>query len=243
MPARTGTDPGGSQRPHRNSAPRHVPHRVSHAAVGGPGEGRRRGGCHRLVQRRRIGDSAARHALGRLGHRRRIIGRKARGRNLKRRRPRRRSHDRAITRFPWRDTTPDGADVVIVPGRRGLSEPALGSLSRGGISSPSGYASGVIPSVPLNLILVKGVHVLGLPVPGRAARSNSPRNEEDYARCSSAARCLLTSARSTAHRKKSSAASRHVAERARAIGKVLDRPHREPFVRAPKLISPVLNLY
>ena len=42
-----------------------------------------------------------------------------------------------------------------------LSEPALRSLRFGGRFVTVGYASGSIPRIPLNLVLLKGVHVLG----------------------------------------------------------------------------------
>ncbi len=60
-----------------------------------------------------------------------------------------------------RDALPDGAHAVIDPVGGELSEPALRSLRRGGRFVTVGYASGVIPRIPLNLVLVKGVHVLG----------------------------------------------------------------------------------
>ena len=50
---------------------------------------------------------------------------------------------------------------VIDPVGGELSEPALRSLGRGGRFVTVGFASGVIPRIPLNLVLVKGVHVLG----------------------------------------------------------------------------------
>jgi NADPH2:quinone reductase len=56
---------------------------------------------------------------------------------------------------------PGGADAVVDPVGGELSEPALRSLGRGGRFVTIGFASGVIPRIPLNLVLVKGVHVLG----------------------------------------------------------------------------------
>jgi NADPH:quinone reductase-like Zn-dependent oxidoreductase len=50
---------------------------------------------------------------------------------------------------------PDGAAAVIDPVGSELSEPALRSLRRGGRFVTVGYASGVIPRIPLNLVLVK----------------------------------------------------------------------------------------
>ena len=48
--------------------------------------------------------------------------------------------------------------------------PPCGRCAAAAASSPSGYASGDIPRIPLNLVLLKGVQVLGVQVPGRAAR-------------------------------------------------------------------------
>jgi NADPH:quinone reductase len=56
---------------------------------------------------------------------------------------------------------PGGANAVIDPVGGELSETALRSLGRGGRFVTVGFASGVIPRLPLNLVLVKGVHVLG----------------------------------------------------------------------------------
>ncbi|MFD1815322.1 NADPH:quinone oxidoreductase family protein [Rhodococcus gannanensis] len=60
-----------------------------------------------------------------------------------------------------RQALPDGADAVVDPVGGDLSEPALRSLRRGGRFVTVGYASGKVPSIPLNLVLVKGIHVLG----------------------------------------------------------------------------------
>jgi NADPH2:quinone reductase len=64
-------------------------------------------------------------------------------------------------RTALREVLPDGADAVIDPVGGELSEPALRTLRRGGRFVTIGYASGVIPRIPLNLVLVKGVQILG----------------------------------------------------------------------------------
>jgi len=64
-------------------------------------------------------------------------------------------------RHKLREALPGGADVVVDPVGGDLSEPALRSLRWGGRFVTVGYASGVIPRIPLNLVLLKGVHVLG----------------------------------------------------------------------------------
>ena len=56
---------------------------------------------------------------------------------------------------------PQGADVVVDPVGGDLAEPALRSLHYGGRFVTVGYASGTIPRIPLNLVLLKGVVVLG----------------------------------------------------------------------------------
>ncbi|MBV8965196.1 MAG: NADPH:quinone oxidoreductase family protein, partial [Mycobacteriaceae bacterium] len=64
-------------------------------------------------------------------------------------------------RTALRAAVPGGADAVVDPVGGDLSEPALRSLRRGGRFVTVGYASGVIPRIPLNLVLVKGVQILG----------------------------------------------------------------------------------
>lgn len=71
------------------------------------------------------------------------------------------NHTRGDLRVALREALPDGAHAVLDPVGGGLSEPALRSLRRGGRFVTIGYASGVIPRIPLNLVLVKGIHVLG----------------------------------------------------------------------------------
>jgi NADPH2:quinone reductase len=60
-----------------------------------------------------------------------------------------------------KDAVPEGADVVVDPVGGDLSEPALRSLRRGGRFITVGYASGTIPRIPLNLVLVKGIRIQG----------------------------------------------------------------------------------
>lgn len=56
---------------------------------------------------------------------------------------------------------PDGADVVVDPVGGSLSEPALRALRYGGRFVTVGYASGEIPKIPLNLVLLKGITISG----------------------------------------------------------------------------------
>jgi NADPH2:quinone reductase len=60
-----------------------------------------------------------------------------------------------------REHLPDGADVVVDPVGGELSEMGLRSLRWGGRFVTVGYASGAIPRIPLNLVLLKGVKILG----------------------------------------------------------------------------------
>ena len=60
-----------------------------------------------------------------------------------------------------REALPGGADVVIDPVGGDLAEPALRALHYGGRFVTVGYAGGTIPRIPFNLVLFKGVHILG----------------------------------------------------------------------------------
>lgn len=71
------------------------------------------------------------------------------------------NHTRGDLRAALREALPDGAHAVLDPVGGDLSEPALRSLGRGGRFVTIGYASGAIPRIPLNLLLVKGIHILG----------------------------------------------------------------------------------
>jgi NADPH2:quinone reductase len=60
-----------------------------------------------------------------------------------------------------REHLPGGADVVVDPVGGDLSEPALRTLRWGGRFVTIGYASGTIPKIPLNLVLLKGAQIRG----------------------------------------------------------------------------------
>jgi NADPH2:quinone reductase len=121
-------------------------------------------------------------------------------------------------RSKLRDAVPGGADVVVDPVGGELSEPALRSLGRGGRFVTIGFASGVIPRIPLNLVLVKGVYVLGFQF------QDVPPDE--FARNEDELRDHLVSGRVRPHvcavypLAQTVAALRHVADGG-AIGKVL----------------------
>ncbi|MDH6194507.1 NADPH2:quinone reductase [Mycobacterium frederiksbergense] len=71
------------------------------------------------------------------------------------------NHTSGDLRATLREALPDGAHAVLDPVGGELSEPALRTLRRGGRFVTIGYASGTIPRIPLNLVLVKGIHILG----------------------------------------------------------------------------------
>jgi NADPH:quinone reductase len=121
-------------------------------------------------------------------------------------------------RAALKEAVPGGADVVVDPVGGELSEPALRGLRRGGRLVTVGFASGVIPHIPLNLVLVKGVHVLGFQF------QDVPPDE--FARNEDELREHLVSGRVQPHigavypLAETVAALRHVAD-GRAVGKVL----------------------
>jgi NADPH2:quinone reductase len=70
-------------------------------------------------------------------------------------------HRAGDLRGALREALPQGADVVVDPVGGDLAEPALRSLRFGGRFVTVGYASGEIPRIPLNLVLLKGLQVVG----------------------------------------------------------------------------------
>jgi NADPH:quinone reductase len=128
------------------------------------------------------------------------------------------NHRGGDLRAALRDALPDGADAVVDPVGGDLSEPALRSLRRGGRFVTVGYASGVIPRIPLNLVLVKGIRILGFQFQD-VPTDEFGRNEDEL-------RDLLVSGRVSPHvgavypLDRTVDALRHVAD-GRAIGKVL----------------------
>jgi NADPH:quinone reductase len=71
------------------------------------------------------------------------------------------NHRDGDVRAALKAALPDGAHAVVDPVGGDLSEPALRALRRGGRFVTVGYASGSIPAIPLNLVLVKGITVAG----------------------------------------------------------------------------------
>jgi NADPH2:quinone reductase len=91
------------------------------------------------------------------------------------------NHHLGDLREALRQALPGGADVVVDPVGGELAEPALRSLRWGGRFVTVGYASGVIPRMPLNLVLLKGIEIRGFEL-GSFARhlpDEFRRNEDD----------------------------------------------------------------
>ena len=131
------------------------------------------------------------------------------------------NHRSGDLRAALRAALPEGADAVIDPVGGDLSEPALRALRRGGRFVTVGYASGVIPRIPLNLVLVKGVQIAGFQFQD-IAPAEFQRNEEELEE-------LLVSGRARPHigatfpLTETASALRLVAD-GQAIGKVLIEP-------------------
>ena len=71
-----------------------------------------------------------------------------------------------------------GVDVVYDPVGGALSEPALRSMAWRGRFLVVGFAAGPIPSIPLNLTLLKGCSIVGV-FWGAFVRNEPQRNEEE----------------------------------------------------------------
>jgi NADPH:quinone reductase len=91
------------------------------------------------------------------------------------------NHRDGDVRQSLRHLLPGGATAVVDPVGGTLSEPALRSLRWGGRFVTVGYAAGEIPRIPLNLVLLKGVHVLGFEFGAFVthAAADAERNERE----------------------------------------------------------------
>ena len=116
---------------------------------------------------------------------------------------------------------PDGVDVVVDPVGGDLAEPALRALRWGGRFVTVGYASGTVPRIPLNLVLLKGCRILGFQFRDFAAHT-----PDELARNEAALHELLAAGRALPHvgatfkLAETAGALRHVAD-GKAIGKVI----------------------
>lgn len=130
-------------------------------------------------------------------------------------------HTAVNLRAALKDVLPDGADVVVDPVGGKLAEPALRALHYGGRFVTVGYASGEIPRIPLNLVLLKGIAIRGFEM-----RSFAVREPTDRARDERELVELLSSGRVVPHigasfpLDETGAALRYVAD-GRAVGKVV----------------------
>ncbi len=120
-----------------------------------------------------------------------------------------------------RSAFPDGVDVVVDPVGGDLAEPALRALRWGGRFVTVGYASGTVPRIPLNLVLLKGCKILGFQFRDFAAHA-----PDELARNEAALLSLLAEGKALPHigatfkLAEAAAALRHVAD-GKAIGKVV----------------------
>ena len=102
-----------------------------------------------------------------------------------------------------------------------LAEPALRALRWGGRFVTVGYASGAVPRIPLNLVLLKGVHLLGFQFRDFAAHAlDELRRGEQELLSLLAAHQVLPHIGATFELTETAAALRHVAD-GQAIGKVV----------------------
>jgi NADPH2:quinone reductase len=130
-------------------------------------------------------------------------------------------HRAGDLRQALREALANGADVVVDPVGGDLAEPALRALRYGGRFVTVGYASGTIPRIPLNLVLLKGVHVLGFQF-----ASFAQHHPDEMVRNDRELLDLLVEGRAapligaTFGLEDAAAALRHVAE-GKAVGKVL----------------------
>jgi NADPH2:quinone reductase len=130
-------------------------------------------------------------------------------------------HRAGDLRQALREALRAGADVVVDPVGGGLAEPALRSLRWGGRFVTVGYASGEIPRIPLNLVLLKGVHILGFEFRAFAThQSEDARRNEGELMELLATRRVVPHIGATFSLDEAAAALRYVAD-GRAIGKVV----------------------
>jgi NADPH2:quinone reductase len=130
-------------------------------------------------------------------------------------------HRAGNLRQALREALPDGADVVVDPVGGDLAEPALRALRWGGRFVTVGYASGVVPRIPLNLVLLKGCRILGFEFRGFTANAAAEvrRNEHELLALL-AERRILPHIGAAFGLAEAAAALRHVAD-GKAIGKVV----------------------
>jgi NADPH:quinone reductase len=130
-------------------------------------------------------------------------------------------YDREDLKARIRELTGDAARVVLDPVGGRYAEPALRGLARGGTFVTLGYASGAIPSIPLNLVLLKGITIRGMEI--RTFMGDRP---DDAARDMAELQRMFAAGRIRPYigarfpLAEIAAALRHVAER-KVLGKVV----------------------
>jgi NADPH2:quinone reductase len=130
------------------------------------------------------------------------------------------NHAATDLRAALKEAVPAGTDVVIDPVGGRLSEPALRCLHWGGRFVTVGFAAG-IPEIPLNLVLLKGVHILGFEFRGFGVHSADEmrRNDAELLELWQAGR-VSPHIGATFTLDETAQALRHVAD-GRAIGKIV----------------------
>ncbi len=121
-----------------------------------------------------------------------------------------------------RDLTGGGADVALDPVGGALAEPALRALRFGGRFVTLGFASGEIPRIPLNLVLLKGIQIRGLDLRALSERAPDLLERDASELLALVSRGLRPRIGATFRLAEVSAALRCVADR-RALGKVAIR--------------------
>lgn len=131
------------------------------------------------------------------------------------------NHRSGPLRQALREAFPDGVDVVVDPVGGDLAEPALRALRWNGRFVTVGYASGSVPKIPLNLVLLKGCRILGFEMRSFPARApaDSARDERELMDLLAAGK-VLPHIGATFGLADAAAALRHVAD-GKAVGKVV----------------------
>lgn len=120
--------------------------------------------------------------------------------------------------------TGEGAHVVVDPVGGPASESALRALRRGGTFVTVGYASGEIPAIPLNLVLLKGITITSVDI-GTMTIHHPEVEKQGGTELHRlfAAGALTPYVHEVYPLAETAAALRHVADR-KAVGKVIIRP-------------------
>src|SRR5436309_5695622 len=104
------------------------------------------------------------------------------------------NHRDGDLRQALKEALPGGSDVVVDPVGGDVAEPALRSLHRGGRFVTVGYASGTIPRIPLNLVMLKGISIVGFEF-----RTWAQHEPDEFARNEDELMALLAESRATPH--------------------------------------------